>query len=339
MTEQATDQQMLLDVGDLSVSYKVYEGMLRVLQHVDFRIGSGERVGLVGEAGCGKTTLLKTIAHILPVPPAKVESGGVWFKGRNVLDGSKASRRLIRQDVSMILQDPTASLNPTLTVRSFMADILKNTPHPGSRAERTQRMMEALEKVSMPSPKRVLGSYPVQLSGGMRQRVCIAMCLLKDVDLILADEPTTSLDVTIEKQILELLNTLSIENRKSMVLVSHALGAVRTMTDRTYVMYAGHVAEEGATANVFTAPAHPYTAGLFEATPKLSGEGVSDGIAGELPSYLDPLPGCRFVPRCPQAAPVCREEQPGRLQLKGDHTVACWARERERERAEQEGGA
>ncbi len=330
MTEHVNDHEVLLDVRDLSITYKVYEGMLRVLRHVDFRVGSGERVGLVGEAGCGKTTLLKTIAHILPIPPARIESGDVRFKGRNVLDGSKASHRAIRRDVSMILQDPTASLNPTLTIHSFMADILKNTPHPGSRAERTQRMMEALEKVSMPSPKRVLGSYPVQLSGGMRQRVCIAMCLLKDVDLILADEPTTSLDVTIEKQILGLLNTLSIENRKSMVLVSHALGAVRTMTDRAYVMYAGNLAEEGATPCVFEHPAHPYTIGLFEATPKLSGEGVSDGIAGELPSYLDPPPGCRFIPRCPQAMPICSEEQPGRFQLDGDHSVACWGRELER---------
>ena len=327
MTEQVRDQQMLLDVKDLSISYKVYEGMLRVLQHIDFRVESGERIGLVGEAGCGKTTLLKTIAHILPIPPAVIETGEVWFKGRDVLDGSKASRRSIRRDVSMILQDPTASLNPTLTIRSFMGDILKNTPHPGTRAERKQRMLEALEKVSMPSPERVLGSYPVQLSGGMRQRVCIAMCLLKDVDLILADEPTTSLDVTIEKQILELLNTLSVENRKSMVLVSHALGAVRTMTDRTYVMYAGNLAEEGTTAEIFDHPAHPYTEGLFEATPKLSGEGVSDGIAGELPSYLDPPPGCRFMPRCPQALGVCAEERPGRFRLNESHSVACWARE------------
>ncbi len=317
--------QPLLTIGDLSVSYKVYEGVLRVLQNVALRVESGERVGLIGEAGCGKTTLLKTIARILAMPPGKIESGSVVFKGRNVLDGSKASHRLIRQDVSMILQDPTAALNPTLTIHSFMSDIFKNTPHPPSRAERTRRMIEALGKVSMPSPERVLGSYPVQLSGGMRQRVCIAMCLLKDVALLLADEPTTSLDVTIEKQILQLLNTLAVENRKSMVLVSHALGAVRTMTDRTYVMYAGNIAEEGQTATVFNAPAHPYTVGLFEATPKLSGEGVSDGIAGELPSYLDPPPGCRFSPRCPEVLPVCQQERPRASDLDGSHRVFCWA--------------
>jgi len=324
MANQAKDPQTLLDVRDLSISYKVYEGMLRVLQHVDFRVESGERIGLVGEAGCGKTTLLKTIARILPMPPARIESGEVRFKGRNVLDRDKTSHRMIRRDVSMVLQDPTASLNPTLTIKSFMGDILKNAAHPVAKAERKQRMLEALEKVSMPSPERVLGSYPVQLSGGMRQRVCIAMCLLKDVDLILADEPTTSLDVTIEKQILQLLNALVTENRKSMVLVSHALGAVRTMTDRAYVMYAGNLAEKGATAKVFECPAHPYTIGLFEATPKLSGEGVSDGIAGELPSYLDPPPGCRFAPRCPQAKAICREKKPAAADLDGSHTVFCW---------------
>jgi len=190
-------------------------------------------------------------------------------------------------------------------------------------------MLKALEQVSMPSPERVLDSYPVQLSGGMRQRVCIAISLLKDADLILADEPTTSLDVTIEKQILELLNTLTVENRKSMVLVSHALGAVRTMTDRTYVMYAGNITEEGRTADIFRAPSHPYTVGLFEATPKLSGEGVSDGIAGELPSYLDPPAGCRFAPRCPERMPICDEQRPGAIRIDEDHTVYCWARANE----------
>lgn len=324
MTHQSIDQRPLLDVRDLAISYKLYEGVLRVLQHMNFRVESGQRVGLVGEAGCGKTTLLKAVAQILPVPPAKIEAGEIHFKGRDVLDDHKLSRRLVRRDISMILQDPTASLNPTLTIRTFMSDILKNAPHPVSKSERKNQMMAALEKVSMPSPERVLGSYPVQLSGGMRQRVCIAMCLLKDVDLLLADEPTTSLDVTIEKQILQLLNVLVVDNHKSMVLVSHALGAVRTMTDRTYVMYAGHLAESGATDTVFDSPAHPYTIGLFEATPKLSGEGVSDGIAGEIPSYLAPPPGCRFAPRCPQAMAICHEKQPAGTDLGDNHVVFCW---------------
>ena len=324
---------LLLSIDSLEVWYKVYEGYLEVLNGVSLDVSEGERIGLIGEAGCGKTTLLNTVARILPIPPAAVKGGEARFRGRNLLDGTKASHRAIRRDVSMILQDPTASLNPTLKVRTFMADILKNRPKRISKKERARLMLESLEQVSMPSPDRVLDSYPVQLSGGMRQRVCIAMSLLKDVTLLLADEPTTSLDVTIERQILRLLNRLMVDKQRSLILVSHALGAIRTMTDRTYVMYAGEIAESGPTQVVFQQAAHPYAQGLFDATPKLSGEGVSDGIAGDLPSYLNPPAGCRFAPRCPRVMPICREETPGAIRLSEGHTVFCWAYADEQEEA------
>ena len=171
-------------------------------------------------------------------------------------------------------------------------------------------MLDALRSVNMPAPERVLGSYPVQLSGGMRQRVCIAMALMKDTSLIIADEPTTALDVTIEEQILDLLNSLVQEKKKSLILVSHALGAVRKITDRVYVMYAGNIVEFGKTSEVFKYPKHPYTIGLMAATPKLTGEGIADGIAGDIPSYINPPKGCRFVTRCQHATEICKEVVP-----------------------------
>jgi len=313
----------LLHIDTLSVWYKVYEGILHVLNGLSLHVDTGERVGLIGEAGCGKTTLLKTIAMILPAPAAQVPAGSVCLESVDILKDRRRGLRTVRDNVSMIFQDPTASLNPTLTVRTFMADILKNRPQRLSKGDKKRVMLQALEKVSMPSPERVLDSYPIQLSGGMRQRVCIAMCLLKDVRLILADEPTTSLDVTIEEQILELLNDLVVKGGKSMILVSHALGAVRKMTDRVCVMYAGEIIETGASKRVFGKPAHPYTQGLFDATPKLSGEGISDGIAGELPSYLTPPDGCRFAPRCPSCLPICNGSQPSIVTVSGAQDVAC----------------
>ena len=188
-------------------------------------------------------------------------------------------------------------------------------------------MLEALGAVSMPAPERVLGSYPVQLSGGMRQRVCIAMALMKDTELMLADEPTTALDVTIEEQILELLDQLVREKNKSLILVSHALGAIRKITDRVYVMYAGNIVEAGMTREVFERPKHPYTIGLLAATPKLSGEGgIADGIAGEIPSYINPPKGCRFASRCPACTDVCLRAAPELLPVDGEpeRYAACY---------------
>jgi len=314
----------LLEVENLHVFYEVYEGVLKVLNGTNLYVRRGEKVGLIGEAGCGKTTMLKGIARILPMPPAQIGDGRICFKGKDILDDEKEGVRMVRKGVSMIFQDPTASLNPTLTVRTLMSDVLKSEDPHMPKAKRNASMIEALERVAMPSAQRVLDSYSIQLSGGMRQRVCIAMALLKDVDLLLADEPTTSLDVTIEEQILDLLNDLVARSQKSMILVSHALGSVRKMTDRVYVMYAGDIAESGPTKDVFERPLHPYTRGLFEATPKLTGAGVSDGIAGEIPSYLEPPEGCRFSPRCPKGMQVCLEKKPPIFALNNRREVACY---------------
>ena len=283
------ENSLALNIRNLSVKYKVYEGILEVIPGLSLQIKKGERVGLIGEAGCGKTTVLKAAAAVLQSPPAIIRKDGIEVCGQSI-DG-KAGIQNVRRNASMIFQDPSTSLNPTLKISTQMLDILKSQFKKGSREEYQRMMLEALGSVSMPAPERVLGSYPVQLSGGMRQRVCIAMALMKDTELMLADEPTTALDVTIEEQILELLDRLVREKNKSLILVSHALGAIRKITDRVYVMYAGNVVESGRTRDVFEHPKHPYTVGLLAATPKLSGEGgIADGIAGEIP-----IPAHRYI--------------------------------------------
>ena len=322
-------QNLVLKIDNLSVSYKVYEGTLKVIPGLNMVVEAGERIGLIGEAGCGKTTVLKAVASILQSPPAIMKKDALEVCG--VSTDGKAGVRHVRKKVAMIFQDPSTSLNPTLKISTQMSDILKSQ-FPGLKKEEYRsRMLSGLQDVSMPAPERVLDSYPVQLSGGMRQRVCIAMSLMKDAEFILADEPTTALDVTIEEQILNLLDSLVREKNKSLILVSHALGAVRKITERLYVMYAGNIVETGSTKEVFSAPRHPYTIGLLAATPKLTGEGIADGIEGDIPSYLHPPKGCRFADRCPRSTGLCLEAPPV-LAPVGDGTgwlVACHHADRE----------
>ncbi|MPL93146.1 Oligopeptide transport ATP-binding protein OppD [bioreactor metagenome] len=316
------NRKLVLKIDNLSVQYKVYEGILEVIPGLSLEVREGERVGLIGETGCGKTTVLKSVAAVLRCPPAIIRKGGIEVCGMSI--DSKAGVRNVRRSVAMIFQDPSTSLNPTLKISTQMKDILSSQFHL-NKAAAGQKMLDALKAVSMPAPERVLDSYPVQLSGGMRQRVCIAMALMKDSELIMADEPTTALDVTIEEQILDLLNVLVREQNKSLILVSHALGAVRKITDRICVMYAGNVVESGSTEQVFSNPRHPYTVGLMAATPKLTGEGIADGIAGDIPSYISPPKGCRFADRCEKATDECRKAPPVLRPLNetGDWQVAC----------------
>ncbi len=317
------NRKLVLRIDNLSVQYKVYEGILEVIPGLSLQVREGERVGLIGETGCGKTTVLKSVAAVLRCPPAIIRKDGLAVCGVSI--DSKAGVKNVRRSVAMIFQDPSTSLNPTLKISTQMKDILSSQFHKMDKAAIAQKMLDALKAVSMPAPERVLDSYPVQLSGGMRQRVCIAMALMKDSELIIADEPTTALDVTIEEQILDLLNVLVREQNKSLILVSHALGAVRKITDRIYVMYAGNIVESGTTEQVFSKPRHPYTVGLMAATPKLTGEGIADGIAGDIPSYINPPKGCRFADRCEKATEECRKTPPVLRPLNetGDWQAAC----------------
>ncbi|MCL2392150.1 MAG: ABC transporter ATP-binding protein [Oscillospiraceae bacterium] len=316
-------EKFALQITNLSVKYKVYEGTLQVIPGLDLFVREGERVGLIGETGCGKSSILKAVASVLPVPPAIVSSDAIEVFGNPI--GGRVGLSILRKNVSMVFQDPSTSLNPTLKISTQMMDVLK-ARFPGKRKSEYRKMMrDGLEAVSMPAPERVLGSYPIQLSGGMRQRVCIAMALIKDPVLIIADEPTTALDVTIEEQILDLLDYLVREKNKSLILVSHALGAVRKLTDRVYVMYAGNIVEFGNTADIFSNPKHPYTIGLIAASPKLTGEGLADGIAGDIISYINVPDGCRFANRCPRVSEKCQTSTPvlENLSPDGSWQVSC----------------
>jgi len=321
-------KDLLLDIKDLFIHFDVFGGTLKVLDGVNFAVYSGEKVGLVGETGCGKTTTMKAVLRVLPMPPARIPGGEIYFKGRDILKMSARELGQVRgAGISMVFQDPTAALNPVFTTGQQLEAVVKYSSAGDkrlSRKEIRQRAVSALKQVALPDAERLLKNYPFQLSGGMRQRVCIAMALAGSRELIIADEPGTSLDVSIQDQILRLLRNLVEEMNTSIILITHTLGVVRELADRVYVMYAGNMVEVAPTDELFSQPLHPYTVGLMKAVPKLTGGGIADGIPGRIPDYLDPPPGCRFHPRCDRAMEVCRREKPRFYRVSEDHDVACF---------------
>jgi peptide/nickel transport system ATP-binding protein len=244
----------------------------------------------------------------------------------------KELQTIRRKDVSMVFQDPTAALNPVFKIEKQLFDVIKYSRIAKGMSTSNDEMrndaIDVLKKVALPDPERILDNYPFQLSGGMRQRICIAMALVSASELIIADEPGTSLDVTIEDQILRLLESLVIEKGVSIILVSHALGAVKRLVDRVYVMYAGTIVESAQTEELFSDPIHPYTRGLMNAIPKITGGGIPEAIGGNILSYLNPPVGCRFFPRCNLADASCKDKRPELLEISKDHKVACLRYER-----------
>lgn len=319
----------LVDIRNLHVHFSIYEGITKVLNGVNFRVARGEKVGLIGEAGCGKTTTVKAIMKILTIPPAVIAGGEIFLEGADVLKMSQRELQMMRRKtVSMIFQDPIAALNPVFKVGNQIGDIIKFSQlalgEKVTKEEIKERTINVLKEVQMPDPERIMNSYPIQLSGGMRQRICIAMALVSATNLLIADEPGTNLDVTIQDQVLRLLGDLVKERGTSVILISHALGAVKGLVDRVYVMYAGSMVEASKTEDLFSDPLHPYTKALFNAVPKLTGGGIPEGIPGRIPNYLSPPQGCRFNPRCPQAMPQCLEEAPPFFDAGTGHEVACY---------------
>lgn len=323
---QAKKTDNILDIKDLSVSFKTYGIVTKVLKDISLTVPKGGRIGLVGESGCGKTTTLKAILKILP-SNAIVEKGEVLFNGKNVFKMPEPELQLFRQlGAGMIFQDPSSALNPVFSIKTQFLIALKYAKPELSDNDRLVLAKQALTDVSLADPDRILTSFPYQLSGGMRQRVCIAMTISAGRHLLLADEPGTSLDVTIQDQILRLINKLVDEKNLSVIMVSHSLGVVREVTNFVNIMYAGTIVESGTTNEVFKNPKHPYTMALMACLPKLTGAGIAEGIPGRIPNYADPPPGCRFAPRCPHVMEICNTQKPAHKECGDSHFASCyWA--------------
>ncbi len=289
----------LLEVRDLRVAFDTEEGRLRALFGVTFSLDPGETVGLVGESGCGKTVTALSILKLLPSPPAAIEGGQVLLRGRDLVPLSEEEMRDVRgKEISMIFQEPMTSLNPVLTVGEQVAEVFTAHGTCGDK-EAAERAVQWLRTVGMPDPERRAREYPHQMSGGMRQRAMIAMALALEPALLIADEPTTALDVTIEAQILDLLRELRKVEEMAVLLITHDLGVVHEFADRTAIMYLGRIVEMGATADLFADPIHPYTQGLLESLPgKATAEGRLPSIPGMVPALSAIPPGCPFADRC-----------------------------------------
>ncbi|WP_338662747.1 ABC transporter ATP-binding protein [Pararoseomonas sp. SCSIO 73927] len=323
----------LLEVRDLQTHFRTPDGINRAVDGLSFHVNAGETVAIVGESGCGKSVTSMSILRLLPEPPGKI-AGEVRFQGRDLLKLSDKEMRGIRgNDISMIFQEPMTSLNPVLTVGRQIGETLRL--HQGlNKAQAEAKAVEMLKLVGIPAPERRVREYPHQLSGGMRQRVMIAMALACNPKLLIADEPTTALDVTIQAQILDLMRDLKHRVGAAIVLITHDLGVVAEVAERVIVMYAGRKVEEAPVADLFAAPKHPYTQGLLGAVPKLGSSLTGEEtrlaeIPGLVPSLKQRIDYCVFASRCPKATDLCRSVAPALEPKAPNHTAACHYAEKE----------
>ena len=317
--------ETLLELHDLKTHFFTDDGVVRAVDGVSYDLRAGETLAVVGESGSGKSVTSLSILRLVPTPPGRIVGGEILFRGRDLLKLSEAQMRSIRgKEISMIFQEPMTSLNPVYTCGEQILEVLMLHEKLDRRAART-RAIEMLELVGIPSPEQRVDEYPHQMSGGMRQRVMIAMALACHPAVLIADEPTTALDVTIQAQILELLKRLQREMGMSVLLITHDLGVVAESADRVAVMYAGQVAEYCDVLAAFRRTLHPYTAGLLASLPRLGGQSERlRVIPGNVPNPARFPSGCRFHPRCPIAQDRCREQAPEMSTFDGDHLVRCW---------------
>ena len=312
----------LLETTDLHVRFELFEGVSHVLNGVNLRVERGERVAIVGESGCGKSLTARAVLGLLRHTNAEVE-GSVRFDGSELLSLSERGWRSIRgRRIGMIFQDPTAALNPTFTVGDQLLKVIIRGGRARTKRQARAIAREPLRHTAIADPDRVLNAYPFQLSGGLAQRVLITMALVNEPELVLADEPGSALDVTVQEQTLRLMRALGDELGAAVLIITHNLGVVREFAQRVYVMYAGSIVEEADVDTLFRAPRHPYTRALLEAVPRLTGEMLPRPIEGVVPDYTAAPVGCRFHPRCAHAQAVCREPPPV-ADLGGGHRVAC----------------
>ncbi|MBT2644934.1 ABC transporter ATP-binding protein [Bacillus sp. ISL-41] len=317
--------EKVLEVKDLHVSFKTYGGEVKAVRGVTFDLHKGETLAIVGESGCGKSVTSQSIMRLIPEPPGKFDGGSILFKGKDLTKLRDPDMRKIRgSDISMIFQDPMTALNPTLTIGDQLTEgILQHMKL--SKEQAKEVAVQMLDLVGIPSPHVRLKQYPHQFSGGMRQRIVIAMALVCQPEVLIADEPTTALDVTIQAQILELFRDIQKKTGVSIILITHDLGVVAQVADRIAVMYAGKIVETGTRREIFYNPQHPYTKGLLNSVPRLDVDGADlVPIGGTPPDLFSPTVGCPFTARCPYAMQVCDKVYPAATKLSDSHGVDCW---------------
>jgi peptide/nickel transport system ATP-binding protein len=318
--------QHLLEIRGLKTHFATEDGMVHAVDGVDLAIDRGETLGVVGESGCGKTVTALSVLKLIATPPGRIVAGQILWRGRDLVPLSPDEMRSIRsKEIGIVFQEPMTSLNPVYTVGAQIAETVREHEGLGRRAA-LEKAVEMLRLVHIPNPQRRVHDYPHQFSGGMRQRVMIAMALSCNPQLLIADEPTTALDVTIQAQILELIAEMKERFGMAVMLITHAMGVVAEAAQRVAVMYAGKVVEEAPVGELFSRPRHPYTRGLIRSIPRIDRAGRKErlaAIAGVVPSLLEPPPGCRFAARCEFAMPVCTAATPPLRRIASDHEVAC----------------
>lgn len=340
------EKNLLLEVDSLQTFFYNQQGTIKAVDNVSFEIYRGETLGVVGESGCGKSVTAKSLIQLLPKKVAKIKKGIIKYYKKNKqdnyiditkLDADGEDMRSIRgNEIAMIFQEPMTSLNPVYTVGYQIMEALILHQRIG-KAEAWERSIEMLELVGIPAPLQRVDEYPHQLSGGMRQRVMIAMALSCDPSLLIADEPTTALDVTIEAQIIELMKDLQKQYNMSIMIITHDLGVIGEMADRVIVMYMGKIVEQGKYRDIFYQPRHPYTKGLLDSIPVIGRRERLRSIPGSVPNpYFLPA-GCTFCPRCPQSMSICEKKEPPMFNFNSDVTVKCWLYEEGRNKNEQKG--
>ncbi len=316
----------LLDVRGLRTHLRLRRGVLRAVDGVDLRVEEAQTVGLIGESGSGKTMTGLSLLRLLPRPAGHIAGGSVKLDGEELLSLSERemARRVRGRSIAMIAQDPMTSLNPVFSVGDQVAQPFRNHGLPPGRGLK-QSIVDVLTRVRIPSPERRLGDYPHQFSGGQRQRVATAMAVAPSPRLLVADEPTTALDVTVQAQVIALLRQIQADTRAGIILITHDLGVAASLCHRVAVLYAGRVVEDGPAGEIYRRPAHPYTRALLAAIPRLGGARRRlDSIPGQPPSMLAPPPGCRFAPRCPHRMAKCDEYPPMLPAAEAGHAAACW---------------
>ena len=327
MSEVDSNKQRLLDIRGLKTHFKTDDGWLHAVDGVDIAIDRGETVGVVGESGCGKSVTAMSVLKLLPMPPGRIVGGQILWQGRDIVPMNDEAMRAIRmKEIAIVFQEPMTSLNPVYSVGEQIAEGL--VLHEGlSKKDALSRAVEMLKLVHIPTPERRVNDYPHQFSGGMRQRVMIAMALSCKPKLLIADEPTTALDVTIQAQILDLLSELKSEFGMAIMLITHAMGVVAEVAQRVVVMYAGKVVEEATVEELFAHPRHPYTQGLIRSIPRIdtaaSHKVRLETISGTVPKLIAPKEGCRFAPRCKFAMVACTSATPALREVAPGHKVAC----------------